>query len=157
MQKQIENLDPTVRWTLARKPLKYYIKAFIVLGNVMLVTVIVMVATGILIVSVVIFQVNNIRQIRDRRSRRCHRRTHNDVLIQGIFCEGKLCHFQEPSKCDGKSKMRGNSGKAKSQWSTHRKNSLATSCSYSKPSSFHSASNVQLQMHSRTPWKDILI
>ena len=34
------------------------IKAFIVLGNVMLVTVIVMVATGILIVSVVIFQVS---------------------------------------------------------------------------------------------------
>ena len=33
------------------------VKAFIVLGNVMLVTVIVMVATGILIVSVVIFQV----------------------------------------------------------------------------------------------------
>lgn len=34
-----------------------FVKAFIVLGNVMLVTVIVMVATGILIVSVVIFQV----------------------------------------------------------------------------------------------------
>ena len=105
----------------------------------MLVTVIVMVATGILIVSVVIFQVmywpSKRTIIEEDRL--------NDDFIQGLFCEGKLCHFQEPSKCDGKSsKMRGNSTKGKSQWSTHRKNSLATTSSYSKPSVFHTASTI---------------